>query len=60
MGLDSERGSAVGSSFSPAELQFSGLYRYHVATNTWTCLREDLQAAGEEEGYSGVLVTVLG
>ncbi|XP_018018491.1 muskelin [Hyalella azteca] len=39
--LENERSVSSNGGFSPAELQFSGLYRYDVATNTWTCLRED-------------------
>ncbi|KAF2367043.1 Muskelin N-terminal [Trinorchestia longiramus] len=46
VGLENDRGvssssSNSNSSFSPAEPQFSGLYRYDVATNTWSCLRDD-------------------
>ncbi|CAL4059856.1 unnamed protein product, partial [Meganyctiphanes norvegica] len=32
------------SSYTPPEPQFSGLYSYHVSTNTWKKLREDCTA----------------
>nr|XP_053629064.1 muskelin-like isoform X1 [Cherax quadricarinatus]XP_053629065.1 muskelin-like isoform X1 [Cherax quadricarinatus] len=37
LGLDEQRSS----NYTPSEAIFSGLYAYHVATNTWTKLRED-------------------
>ncbi|XP_069162994.1 muskelin-like [Procambarus clarkii] len=37
LGLDELRSS----NYTPSEAIFSGLYAYHVATNTWTKLRDD-------------------
>ncbi|KAG7169261.1 Muskelin-like [Homarus americanus] len=37
LGLDELRSSP----YTPSEAIFSGLYAYHVSTNTWTKLRED-------------------
>uniref|UniRef100_A0A2P2I5A8 Muskelin-like n=1 Tax=Hirondellea gigas TaxID=1518452 RepID=A0A2P2I5A8_9CRUS len=38
-GVSLDSASAAG--LAPSDPQFSGMYRYHVATNTWTCLRPD-------------------
>lgn len=45
LGLDERRNNT----YTPSEAIFSGLYSYHVATNTWTKLRDD-DCAGNGTG----------